>query len=366
MDLLVNSKLLTFLSFICIVGFVSCIVQHYLAKNKNGSLLYWRNWPLLTDIIFQLARNIYIEYAILATKIFLSSDRKIGLIFTTLHFRLLRLKKLFEKLDDIIDSMIPEEILSLGDPVLGPTMSSFLGNILGEEDLDFINQLIADGLLTGEEIFSFYNLIVHKLYIQARLTSCYDEAYDPVIKAALRQQISQENIEITGIYFIFVAHFIKKDKRILDLVSQNKDNELTYEVLKKIYPEAGLTGELDQIKHDTIEHRYDLLQEFVVGKISPNYFLARLEKNGHLADAKKELNKLSNRPVTYYELPSIIQQNYLDVRKHYIEQALKIGTITGMTYILIWEYQSRVGFYTTKPRSWRTPSSYHLFKIELT
>lgn len=361
MDLLVNSKLLIFLSYTCIVSFLLCIVQHYLAKNKNGSLLYWRNLPLLIDIVFQLARNIYLEHAILAAKIFFSSDQKVKLLFMTLHFRLLRLKKLFEKLDDIVDSMIPEEILSLGDSVLGPTMSPFLGKMLGDEDLHFINQLISDGLLTGEEIFSFCNLIAHKLYRQARFTTCYEEENDPVIKAELRQQIAQENIEITGIYFIFVAHFIKKDKRILDLVSRNENNELTYDILKKIYPEASLVGELDQIKHDTIEHRYDLQQEFFVGKISPNYFLAQLEKNGHLAHSKKELNKLSNRPITYYELPSIMQQNYLDVRKYFIKHALKIGKIAGITFILIWEYQSRVGFYTTKPRSWRTPSSYHLF-----
>lgn len=355
--LLINSKLLTFLYYISIVSFVLCRTQHYLARNRSNSLLYWRNASLLTDIVFQLARNAYIEHITLAAKIFFSSDQKIRLLFMTLHSRLLRLKKLFEKVDDLVDSMTPEEILSLGDAILGPQMSPFLGRMLDEEDLCFINQLISEKLLTKEEIFSFCNLIAHKLHLQAHLTACYERENSSVIKATLRQQIAQENIEITGIYFIFVAHFIKKNKQILDLVSRNENNELTYEILKKIYPESSYVGELDQIKHDTIEHRYDLQQELLVGKISPNYFLAQLEKKGHLEHAKLELKQLSNRPVTYYELPSIIQQNYLDVKKYFIKQALKIGKIAGITFILIWEYQSRIGFYTTKPRSWRTPQN---------
>lgn len=357
MTQLLNLKLLAFICAIGIAGSGICLVQHFLAKNKNGSLLYWRNWPLFADIVFQLSRNIFIEHIILAAKIFFSSDQKIKLIFMTSHFRLLRFKKLFEKLDDVIDSMTPEQILSLGDSVLGPTMSPLLGKILNEEDLGFINQLISDGLLTREELFSFCNLIVHKLYIQAKLSSCYEQELSPQLKAALREQIAQENIEVTGVYFIFVAHFIKKDKRISDLVSQNENNELTYALLKKIYPESSLVGELDQIKHDTIEHRHDLQQELFINKISPNYFLAQLEKNGQLIDAQKELNKLSNRPVTYYELPIIIQQNYLQVRRNFIQQALKIGIIASLIFIVTWEYQYRIGFYTIKPRSWRTPLS---------
>ena len=329
-------------------------IQHYLARNRSGSLWYWRNSPILANTVFQLARNNYVEHVILTAKIFFSSDHKIKLIFQTSHRRLLRLKKLFEKLDDVVDSMIPKEILSLGNSFLGPAMSPFLSKILNEEDLRFINQLNADGLLTKEEIFSFCNLIAHKLYVEASLTASYEQEHDQTVKAVLRQRIAQENIEITGIYFIFVAHFIKKDKRVLDLVSCN---ELSYDLLKNIYPKSSQIGELDQIKHDTIEHRYDRQQEHLVGKISPNYFLAQLESNGNIVDAQKALNKLANRPVTYYELPSLIQQNYLNVRTHFIKHALRLGIITGIVFILIWEYQYRIGFYRTKPRSWRTPKT---------
>ena len=336
------------------MSFVLCRIQHYLARNRSCSLLYWRNSPILANTVFQLARNNYVEHVILTTKIFFSSDQKFKLIFRTSHRRLLRLKKLFEKLDDVIDSMIPEEILSLGNSFLGPTMSPFLSNILNEEDLRFINQLNADGLLTKEEVFSFCNLIAHKLYVQANLTVHYEQEHNPTVKVVLRQRIAQENIEITGVYFIFVAHFIKKDKRVLDLISHN---ELSYDLLKNIYPKSRQIGELDQIKHDTIEHRYDLQQERFIGKISPNYFLAQLESNGNIVGAQKALNQLSNRPVTYYELPSMIQRNYLNVRTYFIKEAFKLGKVAGIVLILIWEYQYRIGFYTTKPRSWRTPKT---------
>lgn len=349
--MLVNSKLLTFLFYGAVLSFVLCRIQHYLARNRSSSLLYWRNSPILSNAVFQLARNIYVEYAILTVKIFFSSDQKLKLLFLTSHRRLLGLKKLFEQLDDAVDSMTPEEILSLGNSVLGPTMSPFLSKILNEEDLYFINQLHSDGFLTKEEVFSFCNLIAHKLSIEASLTTSYEQEHEPEGKAVLRQRIAQENIEITGIYFIFVTHFIQKDKRVLDLLSCN---EFSYDLLKNIYPKSGQIGELDQIKHDTIEHRYDLQQERLVGKISPNYFLAQQESNGNLVDAQRALNKLSNRPVTYYELPAMIQQNYLKIRAHFIKHALMLGKITGIIFIVIWEYQYRIGFYTTKPRSWRS------------
>ena len=356
---LIHSDLFILLCFICIIGLmlfgIFCITQDYLAKNKNSSLLYWRNSVQLADIVFYFARNIYTENTILAVKFFFSSDQKLKLVSMKLFFRVLRLKKLFEKLDDIADKLAPKEIISLGEPVLGPTMSPFLFKILDEDDLCFMNKLIADRLITEEELFSFCNLVVHKFYAQARLAIGYEQEQDPGIKAMLRQQIAQENIEISGMAFILVSHFIKKDKQVLTIVSRNENNELTYDVLKKIYPESSLVGELFQIEHDTIEHRYDLQQEISVGKLSPNYFLTQLEKNGHLAAAKKELNKLPDRPVTYYELPSIIQQNYLDVRKHFIKQTLNIGTIAGIVLILAWEYQYRVGFYTTKPHPRRIP-----------
>ncbi len=338
---------------LCIIGLILIAGQHYLAKYKNGSLLYWRNSPLLINTLFKIARHSYIEHAVLVAKVFFSSDQKIRIIFKIRYTHLFRLKKLFEKIDDIIDSMPAATLLLLQRSEPTSFEDSILKKILNEEDWRFIQLLINNGSMTEKELSTFFNIILNKLYLQAVLTYKYQHQSKSKEKARLRLQIAQENIETTGTYYIFIAHFIKKDKRVLDLITQAGNNELTYKRLKKIYPEARLVGELEQIKHDTIEHRHDLQQELLVGKISPNYFLARLEKNGQLVDGQKELIHLPNRPATYYELPSMIQHNYLALRKYFMKRTLKMGILTRIIFILSWEYQYRIGFYTTKPRSWK-------------
>jgi hypothetical protein len=325
--------------------------QHYLAKHKTNSRWYWRNSPKLSDFGFQLARNLFAEYTVLSAKLFFSSDRKIKLISMVIRAPLIRLKTLFESLDDKVDSIPHQKILTLGNATLGPTMSPFLKCLLVEDDFHFFNQLIIKTLLSEAEIFSLCNLIANKLWLEATLTLRYEQESNPAIKADLRQQIAQENIEITGIYFAFVTHIVKKDKRIL-----KKDTALTYNLLKTVYPKACLVGELDQIKHDSVECRHDLRQESVIGKISPNYFLAQLEKEGILGDAMHALHILPDRPVTLFEMPESVQKLFLKIKKEFSKQASKMGVTIGMTFNLAWEYQYRIGFYTRKPRSWRNSS----------
>lgn len=340
----------TFIIFSYLIT-IFCTSQHYLAKHKNSSRWYWRNSPKLADLAFQLARNLFAEYYVLAAKLFFSSNHKIKLLSTVMRAPLIRLKILFESLDDKVDRMTPQQILTLGNATLGPIMSPFLKGLLDKDDLHFFNQLITKTLLSEADVFSFCNLIANKLWLEATLTLWYEQENDHATKADLRQQIAQENIEITGVYFAFVAHIVKKDTRIL-----NNNTPLTYNLLKTLYPEACLVGELDQIKHDSVEYRHDLQQETVIGKISPNYFLAQLEKKGILLDNIQALQDLPDRPVTLFEMPENVQVLFLETKKKFSKQAFKMGVTIGMTFNIAWEYQYRIGFYTRKPRSWRDSS----------
>ena len=150
-------------------------------------------------------------------------------------------------------------------------------------------------------------------------------------------------------------HLVKKDKRIFDIVDKDTDNKLTYDDLEKIYPSGIKEGELMQIAHDMIEFRLDLRQEPIIGKITPNYFLAQLEKNGILAAAMEKLNSLPDRPVSFHELLTSIQKVYLEVGKHYRAQSLTISYIAWAINSLTWQYERMVGFFTEKPWHYFSP-----------
>ncbi len=337
---------IVFFLFFCIV-----ISQYYLAKNRYKSKWYWRNSIKLSDLVFQVARCKYSEeFMFVVFNLSLCSNVKcvFQLIY---HLPLLkRLKVSLDKMDDIIDNMPAKDILSLGDTHLGPVLSPFLCALLDQEDKHNINRFITSNLLTIKEMNSFCNLFAYKLCIQAGLTLEYDEEQIYEKKALLREQMAQENIEITGICFALVSHLIVKDARIGTLVNKETGNELTHDILKGIYPQSTKAGELLQLVLDVPEFRHDMRQEKVISKITPNYFLAQLEKQGTLIEVLDEINILPERAVNLYELPIKIQHSFLKIEQFYKNSAVNIGKIPEFLLRESWKFVRRVGFYAEKSR----------------
>ncbi len=346
--------LLNLLILVCFasgMAVISSLIQHYLAKNQSTSRLYLRNCPILPNLAFQLCHYYYLDHTLHLFNIFPASGFYIREYFTTIPHvpEFFSLKGLFDKLDDIIDGAVADKVLSFGKVILGPTPSPFLQKLLDKDDLHDLDQFVAKGLIKKEDMYAFGNLLANKLYIQSELTLEYQAESSAEKKALIREKISKEHLEVSGIYLVFIIHLVKKDKRIFDIVGKDMDNELTYDDLKKIYPSGVKEGELMQIAHDMIEFRLDLRQEPIIGKITPNYFLAQLEKNGILAAAMEKLNSLPDRPVSFHELPTSIQKIYLEVGKHYRTQSLTIGYIAWAVNSLTWQYERMVGFFTEKP-----------------
>lgn len=327
------------------------LAQTYLAKNNSQSAWYWRNSPNLSNTIFNLSRYNFLDNAAIICEYLFAAKFNVSQLVRALYHlpTAWRLKLSVIKLDGIVDEVPADWILSLGNATLGPQVSPFLQSLLDDGDINNFNRFVVDGLISQNEMHSFINLLAYKVHRQAQLITLYEQEQIIEKKGLLREQVACENIEITGTCFAMMTHFIKKDKRVLDVVSQETQNELTYDIIKTIYPNSTKIGELSQIEHDTLEFRYDLQREPLIGKICPNYFLAHLEKRGILSEVREEINNLPERTVVLYELPPNIQKEFLDIKKMSLKKAIKIGLLSGYVLWLCWEYNYRVGFYILKP-----------------
>ena len=311
--------------------------------------MYWRNFSKISNLFFQISRCNYVERFILAIDIFFAADFTLKQLMKALYNipSSIRLKRIVDGLDDVVDGLQVPSILSLGEATLGHIPSPFLSSLLQPEDTQGFARLIREGLITEKELYSFCNLLAYKLYRQAILTLNYNQEHDEAQKKQLRLQITQENIEITGTCFALVAHFSIQKQKLLTIVSEEA---LTYELVKSIYPQVTRAGELRQIIHDTMEFRYDLSQECVIGKLSPNYLLAQLESKGLLLAESHQINQLPYRSVNLYELPEKIRQVVLEIELMSIKKAINIKRLSGIVLWLSWKYNQYVGFYVEKSR----------------
>lgn len=320
--------------------FAIMISQLLLAKYFSKSICYWRNIPYLSLWVYTMAHSRLIKYPLSLAIVFSIMrfyPRDYWLIFRKAVY-FYRLKKLFSKLDDIIDTAPPEMIIALGDASLGISLNPFLKKLLDQDDLLVLNQFIEQQLITKKELHAFCNLFANRLALQARLTLQYNSKQN----MKLREKIAAVNIEISGAYMALLVHFIKKDPRVIDFIEQNKG--LTYSALKPIYPKATQGGELIQIAHDIIDFRYDLIQQPKIGKICANVFLAKLAQNYDSETIFPLILSLPPRPVSIYELSDTIRLQ-LNIMEHGFKiKSFKINIIFGLLYTLFWEYIKRAGF----------------------
>jgi len=335
-----------FLGVLVGVGLLQC----YLAKYQYQSPFYWRQVPYLSNIVFVVGHNKLLRLVSGALKVFSVADFNakqwcVGLCSIVSFFRL---QTIMERLDDRLDTSLPQDILALGDATLGPQLSPFLNRFLSPRDVQDLNYFVMKGLITSPELYSFWNLLAFKAHRQALLTLEYNEEPCVEKKALIREKMAQENLEIAGCCCAIFVHFVRKDSRIGEIISDNKGHGLTYDDLKKVYPSPARSGELMQVLHDTLEFRLDLREERTIGKISANYFLARLEKQGDYDAIQNSITPLPNRVVNFYELPEAVRKVFVTVQDEYIREVFHLGLLSGWINTLWWEYNYRVGFYLEK------------------
>jgi len=322
----------------------TCYVQDRLAKKNPQSSLYWRNQTGLSNLIFQFAHARDVDRVMNLFKVLAPAEFTMYefLLFLYHSDSIFKLKKLFNKLDDLIDNSQAADVVALGEATLGGNLNLFLKNLLDENDLKTLREVAMSKLITEKELNAFGNLLSQKLYLQAVLTLRYQNSNNVNEKINVRKEIAQLNLDVAGIYLALIVHMIKQDKKIPDMVI---NTPLTYENLKKVYPSVTRAGELMQIAHDIPEFRYDLSQEMVINKISSNYFLSVLEG---LLDHNK-IKALPNRVVGFNELPDTIQDEFLKLADTYRVEVSKINPTTSILYQSFWKYEKAIGFFAHKP-----------------
>lgn len=329
---------------IAAILFLMVAVQLFLAKYFSRSLCYWRNIPCLSLWAYKIAHSRLIKYPFCFIIIFslmrLSPREYWFILKKALYFY--QLKKLFSKLDDIVDNASPECIIGLGEASLGVNLNPFLIKLLAQEDLAILNKFIHKNLITERDLFAFCNLLANKIVLQARLTLHYNSNQN----SQLREKIAKNNIEISGAYVALLLHFIKKDKAIINSIEQNRG--LTYRALKNIYPKATQGGELIQIAHDIVDFRYDLIQQPKIGKICANSFIAKFCHSTNFKALHRTILNLPARPVGIFELPAAIRFQLSNLIQDYKLKAFKINLISALLFSLHWEYIKRMGFNSDK------------------
>lgn len=319
------------------------LMQMYYAKYNPASPLYWRRSQFISSVCFLFTNNVLVSILTNIANVCVTVDFNFKQWIKALCYApiFLKIKTIFDELDDLVDNALPEDILMRGAAHLGTHSSPFLNSILQQAHLDVFNKFSKRQLMSKKELTALGNLMAYKFYEQARLTLEYDKAIDPYRKACLRENIARENIEISGCYIAFVAHLIKKDPRIALVL--DREEILTYDYLKTIYPSAK-GGELFQILHDMSGFRFDLAQEAVIKKISANYFLAQIEKKGVLRESSHQIQSLPKRVVGFYELPEEVRAVFLQIEHLFVKDAFRLSGLTGWVLSLSWEYNYRIGY----------------------
>jgi len=303
------------------------LIQCYLAKYQPNSCLYWRNHLFLANSLFLLTKNKLLDLFALA----------IGslsvLMIEGCHFKhlwiaiyriptLIRLEKIFHLLDDVIDNASTNDILSMHESMFTPLLEPFLNNA---------------------EATAFFQILVEKIHQQANIFNQHAQEENLKNAALLREKIARINIELTGFFCAIIMHMIKRDPRVAQSATTKKF--FTYAQLKEIYPVALKTGELLQILHDTHGFISDFNDENSTEKISQNYFLAQLDKQGLLAIVEEKLIPQPKRAQGFYELPQKVQTAFLELQHEYVSKVFSIHPFFGLICTLAWEYRFRVGFY---------------------
>ena len=288
------------------------LIQGYLAKYHPKSLLYWRNNLFLAKCLFLLTNNKLTDLFALALgsfSVLMTKDGRFKHFFIAI-FRIptfIRLEKIFHTLDDVIDNASADDILKMHESIFIPQLEPFLNNT---------------------EASAFCQVLIEKIHHQAKIIKQHVQENDHQNAAHLREEIARVNTELTGFCCALMMHLIKKDPRILQNAPTKKC--FTYAQLKEIYPIALKTGELLQILHDTHGFISDFNNENMTGKISQNYFLARLDKLGLLAIIKEKLTPQPKRAQGFYELPEKVQSAFLDLQHQYTKEVFSIHYFFGL------------------------------------
>ncbi len=188
-------------------------------------------------------------------------------------------------IDDRIDTMVPESLLSAGKAVLGTAPSDFLrdGRIFHKEEYERAQKLVDLGLCAQEEGIAFANLAAHLVQQEAGLLIEYQRNKSPKI----RQQVLETDRKITDVLLTFIVNWFHRSASIRNQIDAT--SQLTHDDIAACFPGVLKLFRVYEIMDDYRDLLQDLKQEAETGRPVANWFLTKLHERGDLLDSQGHL-----------------------------------------------------------------------------
>lgn len=254
-----------------------------------------------------------------------------------------------QSIDPRLEDMSPEDILAAGKAVVGNKRSPFIDNpsIITPKDWSNSALITHAGLLTGDELTSFYNLlgVLHQQQAQTALD------YRTAPTAANRMKAAHLNAEIGTIPSVMLVHACVKKPGLRE---DAKNGAMDMAALRKHYPNLCRSIPLIQKIDDQADIALDLLEEIRTGRPTPNYIVAKAHQLGGLTHESGRLTPAiavqmhhtydkgaSRMPVE--SLPASLVRGLEATDREFREEAATFNPLTRKLLLTGWEHGLKNG-----------------------
>jgi hypothetical protein len=189
------------------------------------------------------------------------------------------------ELDDVLDAMAPEDIISLGEAQYGDDLSPFLESqtIRSSTYHGRVNRLVSADILPQSIQNSFSNIyaVLVKRHAQAALD--YKNNNNLNEKRALMTKLDMQLAQAT---LIHVAEHFKGRIKFSDTVP---NCVLSFQKMASFYPHAAKIGMLFEMGDHLSDFLTDIRHEIETGLAVPNWIATKLHGKGQLLNSRKQV-----------------------------------------------------------------------------
>ncbi len=254
-----------------------------------------------------------------------------------------------QSIDPRFEEMHPEHILAAGKPHIGNTPSSFIANpgIITPADWRHGQSMVDTGLLTKDELNSFYNLLGLLHHKQAEIAMDYRSS--PT--AVNRMRAARLNAETGTVPAVMLVHALARKPGLRkDAVQGCMDMDS----LRRHYPNLCRAFPMIQKIDDQGDIALDLLEEIRTGRPSTNYIVAKAHELGGLTHESGRLtpaiavrmhhtyNGGASR-ISVSELPDSLVRGLEATDREFRQQAETFNPLTRKLLLTSWEHGLRNG-----------------------
>ncbi len=307
-------------------------------KYTPESLKNWQKHPQIAGIVEKSLKFEPTNVALAGWLVYLAIDPSLQELTQNPQAvpMLKDLRVIVNAIDDDVDTAGTEDILKQ-KVHLGPEPSPFLEHILRKpERVQIFDTFIEKGMIKQPDLYSFGNVLCSLVWQEAYFAEMYKRTPHP----DLRLFMAEQHFRLDGASLALYTHFLRQNPQISEGV-------LDYEKIAEVYPHTVLSGRAIQILDDQKDFLQDIHQEKQTGRITPNYFLALLDKAGILNSPEFQayFHDLPHRRISFDELPSNVQEVMSTAKSsHFNDVSDMLPFTSRVTYTTFWNTVNVIGF----------------------